>query len=129
MLYHHWNNSVLWNPEFVIKRDVFNKSKDTSLTGLLELSAINLFLCFQGLNYCKIDLISDLKRWQTLGHDFEDRVKFTRKGQRNGILSHWWLSNCHKLSFKLRKYGSIRAKWESFRPLIPLPLASRSLSG
>ena len=59
---------------------MFTKSKDTSLTGLLELSVINLFLCFQELNYCKIDLISDLKHWQTLGQDFEDSVKFTRKG-------------------------------------------------
>ena len=28
------------------KRDVFTKSKDTSLTGLLELSVINLFFVF-----------------------------------------------------------------------------------
>ena len=58
---------------------MFTKSKDTSLTGLLELSVINLFLCFQELNYCKIDLISDLKRWQTLGYDFEDRVELPEK--------------------------------------------------
>ena len=104
---------------------MFTKSKDASVTGLLELSVINLFfLCFQEFTYCKIDLILQLKSWQTLGRDFEDRVKFTRKGHRKRILSHWWLSNCHKLSFKSRKYGSIRAKWESFRPLIPLHLES-----
>ena len=66
---------------------MFTKSKDTSLTGLLELSVINLFLCFQESNY-KIDLISDLKRWQALGHGFEDRVKFSRKEHRKRILSH-----------------------------------------
>ena len=43
---------------------MFTKSKDTSLTGLLELSVIKLFLCFQELNYSKIDLISHLKRRQ-----------------------------------------------------------------
>ena len=64
------------------KKDVFTKSKDTSLTGPLEFSVINIFLCFQDLNYRKIDLISHLKSWQRLGHDFEDRVKFTTKGHR-----------------------------------------------
>ena len=33
----------------VTKRDVFTKSEDTSLTGLLELSVINLFFMFSAI--------------------------------------------------------------------------------
>ena len=59
-----------------------------------------------------------------LGRNFEVRVKFTRKRHIMWILSLWWLSNCHKLSCKLRKNETIRAKWKSFRPVIQLPFAS-----
>ena len=51
-----------------------------------------------------------------------------RERYRMRFLSHWWLSNCHKLNRTLRKYGSIRAKWDWFRPAIPFPFASGLLS-